>query len=254
MNKIWILAKNSLREFIRDRIVVVCLFISVLLMAVSFLLGALSFSEQQRILAHLGLTAIHLAGLGIACFFGSFVIAREVEKQTCLLVLARPLTRSQFFLGKLLGVQTLMTLVFGLLALVLFVLLQMNFSFVNYVEVLWGMYLEITVLISLAFFFSQIMRPSVALFFSTLGLFLIGNWMEELTFFARKMKSDELHLLSEFVEWFLPNLYRFNWRSVVYLEKGVSNANLLWVSLHAFGWILLLTAASNFFFRRKDLV
>ena len=80
------------------------MFIAVALIALSFLLGALSFQEKQRILAHFGWLAIQLSSLGISLFLGSYWLHNEMDRQTCLLILARPIARDQFLLGKFLGV------------------------------------------------------------------------------------------------------------------------------------------------------
>lgn len=102
MYKVWTLARTTLREMLRERVFMVAVLIAIVLLALSFLLGALSFAEQRKILADFGFLAVQISGLGVSLFAGAYLLAKEIEKQTCLLILSRPVTRSQFILGKLL--------------------------------------------------------------------------------------------------------------------------------------------------------
>ena len=95
MKQLYTLVRVSLLEFMREKIVWICMFIAVALIALSFLLGALSFQEKQRILAHFGWLAIQLSSLGISLFLGSYWLHNEMDRQTCLLILARPIARDQ---------------------------------------------------------------------------------------------------------------------------------------------------------------
>lgn len=253
MSPMLVIAKNSFREYIRDRVVLICGFVALVMLALSILLGALSFAEQQRILAHLGLTAIHFSGLGIVCFIGAFSLNKEMERQTCLLVLARPVSRVQFLLGKWLGVLSLMVAMWAILSLILAILLNFAFPAVNYLSVLYGMLVELTLLLALSFFGSTFLRPIISLLL-TFGVYLIGNWIQEFGFFGKKIQNPLYVVLSQLLEKIAPNLYEMNWRSVYFLENGVSGAQVLWVTMHGLGWMLLFLVLALFIFRRKDIV
>lgn len=253
MKLAWVIAVNSLREYIRDKVVLIVGFIAVALFAFSILLGALSFAEQQRILAHFGLAAIHLSCLAVVSFLGSFFMQKEIERQTCLLVLARPISRAQFLIGKFLGVFQLLFLFIFLLGVVLEILLQFQFPLDHYISVLFGIFMEMTVLLTLAVFASTFLRSTLALFV-TVGSFFIGNWSQDLGFFGEKIKSPIYTILSKSLKVGFPNLFEMNWRSVYFLEKGVPLNQLGWVLLHGLGWSLFFLTASIFIFRRKDLV
>ena len=110
MAKVFTLAKTTLQEMLREKVFSIVLLIAVALLGLSFLLGALSFAEQRKILADFGFLAIEIGLLGVSLFSGSYLISKEIEKQTCLLILSRPVSRQQFILGKILGVVALTTL------------------------------------------------------------------------------------------------------------------------------------------------
>ena len=91
MYKVWTLARTTLREMLRERVFMVAVLVAIALLGLSFLLGALSFAEQRKILTDFGFLAIQISGLGISLFSGAYLLAKEIEKQTCLLILSRPL-------------------------------------------------------------------------------------------------------------------------------------------------------------------
>ena len=70
MRVILVIALNTYRELIRDRILYGLLVFSFLLIAVSLALGQLSFDEQSRISINFGFTAIHLSVMIISIFLG----------------------------------------------------------------------------------------------------------------------------------------------------------------------------------------
>lgn len=54
MSKVLTLAKTTLREMLREKVFLVVIVIALVLIALSFLLGALSLAEQRKILTDFG--------------------------------------------------------------------------------------------------------------------------------------------------------------------------------------------------------
>jgi ABC-type transport system involved in multi-copper enzyme maturation permease subunit len=238
---------------IRERLFIVVIFMAALLFALSLLLGALSFSEQQRIMADLGFTAIEVASVGISLFAGAFLISKEIEKQTLLLVLARPISRDQFLMGKVSGIIALNTFLILALGVVLYVLLESAPSVVNLATILLGIWFKSIIGLALVIFFSVVVRPILALLMS-FGLLLLGEWIPDLQFFAEKSKDHFFINAMKGVTWITPNLFRFNWKSHYFLENGFQIDDVVWMISHSVGWILVVFVAACIIFRRKDIV
>lgn len=256
MFKVLALAKTTLREMLREKIFFVVIFIAVALLGLSFLLGAMSFAEQRKILTDFGFLAIHLASLGIALFAGSYLLAKEIEKQTCLLILSRPVSRAQFIMGKILGVVALNTLLLVTLGVVLWGLLGLWKEpkvWLSFFEVCLSLWFESVVILCLVICLSLLVRPVLALGAGFMS-FLLGHWLGDLAFFAEKSKESVFIGAVKVLHWVNPNLYRLNWKSAYFLDKGIPVQNVLWMVMHMTGWIILLVLITNFFFRRKDIV
>lgn len=253
MRKVFVIAKTTFQEMIRERLFIVVIFMAALLFGISVLLGALSFSEQQRILADLGFTAIEVASVGISLFAGAFLISKEVEKQTLLLVLARPISRDQFLMGKVSGIIALNTFLVAALGVILYFLLETAPSFANLCVILAAIWFKALIALALVIFFSVIVRPVLALLMS-FGLLLLGEWIPDLQFFAEKSKDVFFINAVKTLTWTTPNLFRFNWKSYYFLELGFDTQDILWMISHSAGWILVVFVVACIIFRRKDIV
>ena len=253
MKKVLVIAKTTLQEMIRERLFIVVVFMAAVLFGISLLLGALSFSEQQRILANLGFTAIEVASVGISFFAGAFLISKEIEKQTLLLVLARPISRDQFIMGKVSGILALNTLLVLALGGVLYVLLGGTPRLGSFFTILSSIWFEATIGLSLVIFFSIVVRPVLALLMS-FGVLMLGQWIPDLQFFAEKSKDVLFINAVKAVTWLTPNLFRFNWKSYYFLELGFDSQDIVWMIAHSFGWALIVFVFACLIFRRKDIV
>lgn len=256
MIKVWALAKTTLREMLREKVFMIVVFIAVALLALSFLLGALSFDEARRILADFGFLALQVAMLGISLFLGSYLLSKEIEKQTCLLILSRPVSRGQFILGKVGGVLALNALVMLALGLVLFLLLGLHKTpalWLTFVEICLSLWFESAVILGIVIALSLIVRPVLALA-GGIMFFILGHSLEDLTFFANKSGDSVFIETVKFMHWVSPNFYRMNWKSAYFLDSGLPAGGLLWMLSHMVGWFLLLILIAQFLFRRKDIV
>ena len=70
MRSIIVIALNTFRENLRDKILYSLLIFAALLMGASILLGALTIAEQEKIIADMGLASINVIGVIIAIFVG----------------------------------------------------------------------------------------------------------------------------------------------------------------------------------------
>ena len=255
MRAIWIIASNTYREIIRDRILYGIVVFALMLIGLSLALGELSFDEQARISANFGFTGIQMSAAILAIFIGSSLVAKEIEKQTILTLLARPITRTQFLLGKFVGLVLVILTVMAGISLVLagivsFLKLSVNLTFF---EALYGVFLESVLLTSIALFFGSFSRPIMTVIF-TASLFLIGHWISSLTFFIEKSKSGGFKIFATLIQKVLPDLERFNWRAAPIYNAEIPLHDLAFSSLYALGWVIFLMTVTSLIFRRRDFV
>lgn len=253
MNPMLSLSRVYILELLREKLLVIGLIVSGALILLGLTLGSLSFDEKQRIFFHLAISTSHLISLILAVIYGSTTIAKEVERQTCLLVLARPVTRAQFFLAKYLSISFLILIFQVIVSTVILFILDSNFQAASYFKICLGIFLEVEIVLAGCFLISVLIRPSLAIFWGC-GIFLLGNWLPELVFFASKSDSQFYRALSYGAGWFIPNLYILNWRSYQQLMLPMQDSVFLTACLHAVSWIGLYLAVGVVAWKRRDLV
>ena len=256
MKSVFIIATNTFREVIRDRILYGIVIFALLLVGLSIALGGLSFTEQARISANFGFTGIQIGASILSIFIGSTLVSREIEKQTILTLLVRPITRTQFLIGKFAGlVLVILTVMVGLAAVVgaLIAYLGLTIDF-TFVIALYGILLESLVLVAITMFFGSVSRPIMTVIFAS-SLFLIGHWVSSLRGLMNlRSVSESTKAISKVVLSVVPDLERFNWRSgPVYSEMPLTT-DIVYASIYALGWMLLILALTSFAFRRRDFV
>src|SRR5256885_13435307 len=103
MTRIAAVSWNTFREAVRDRVLYNLVFFALLLIATAILVGQISIGIETIVIVSLGLSAISLIGLLIAVFTGVGLVSKEIDKRTLHAVLAKPLHRWEFLLGKFSG-------------------------------------------------------------------------------------------------------------------------------------------------------
>ena len=253
MRPIWIVAKNTYMEIIRDRILYGIFVVAVLLIFLSLALGELSFGEQQRITTNFGLAAIQLSAMVLSIFLGSTLVFREIEKKTIMTLLVRPVSRLQFLLGKCAGLLMAQVTVMAVLGCTL-VLIYLGLEIpINRMLALamYGTFLEASVILGITILFGIFATPTMVIAFS-LGIFLIGHWLDSLLYFTKKSESDLVRWVADGFTKIFPNFEVFNWRSAVVHEDPIQLAQCLWASTYAFGWFVLTITLATVLFRRRD--
>jgi Cu-processing system permease protein len=254
MKPIFIVAKNTFREIFRDRILYGLMVFAILLILLSLALGELSYSEQSRITIDFGFTAIHLSAMILSIFVGSTLVSREIEKKTIMTLLVRPISRTQFIVGKSFGLLAVIVMSIVLLAIVLlgiFQVLGQTVSLAFFVG-LYGIVLESTLLLAITLFFGSFASPMLAVSFS-LGVFLIGHWLDSLKYFTDKSSSLVFVNFGRSVSHIIPNLEFFNWRSLFVYDSAIPYPELLIATVYGLAWSALLIALSTTILRNRDL-
>lgn len=254
MRPVWILAVNTFKEVIRDRILYALILFAVLLIGLSLALGQLSFAEQARISANFGLGAIHLCAVILAIFIGSNLVYKEIEKKTILTILVRPISRIQFIVGKALGLSlVIFVMVMGLTGILCLVWWGLGFPVDGRLGfVLLGLLAEAFVLLGFTLVFSMITKPLLVVCFS-IGVFLIGHWHASLQYFAGRADNGALKAVSTFTRYFLPDLERVNWKAAVLYNQPLDIPAKMSALGYSLAWFILCISLAALIFKRKDV-
>lgn len=104
MGRIYAITLNTFREAVRDRVLYAVLGFACAVLLFTLALAELSLHDQMRVVSDVGLASTSLFSVVIAVFLGSSLLYKEIERKTLYVILPKPIRRTEFLLGKYLGI------------------------------------------------------------------------------------------------------------------------------------------------------
>lgn len=119
VGKVATIAGNAFRETVRQPVYCIVVGAAAAVIAFSPAFSMFTLMESVKLVQDMGLSTILLAGLFLAVLSASVVVTEEIRGRTALMVMARPVGRGEFVLGKFLGLLLAEAVAAYLLALIL---------------------------------------------------------------------------------------------------------------------------------------
>jgi ABC-type transport system involved in multi-copper enzyme maturation permease subunit len=257
MKRAGIVALNTFREAVRDRVLYSLVFFALLMMAAAVLVGQISIGIEQTVIVNLGLSAISVIGLLISVFLGVALVSKEMDKRTLYALLAKPVRRWEFLVGKFGGlVLTLAVntaaMAAGLFLVMLYVKHSLERSDAVVLVAVYFILLKLALIVALALLFSCFTTPLLAILYTS-GLYVVGLYVQEL----RNLPLDTMNPgMAAFLKWFsyfLPNFENFNVMAMAAYGRAVPAALILQNTLYAIIYCLVVLTAAAAVFSRRNL-
>src|SRR4051812_5066008 len=106
--RIHVIALNTYREAVRARVLHGLFGLAIATAGYSLVVGAFALNSTLRVVSDLGAASISIYGIVVAVVLGATSLYRELELKTIFPILARPIRRSEYLVGKFFG--TVLTL------------------------------------------------------------------------------------------------------------------------------------------------
>ena len=259
---IWTIATNTLREQIRDKVLYNILLFALVMILSAIALGQLTLGHEDKVIVDLGLTCISVFGTLIAIFIGTSLVYKEIEKRTVYALLAKPVRRSDFILGKYLGLLSTLFLnvVIMTAGLIMTLMWQGGARFHQYsmlIPAVYTIFLALALTTALALLFSTFSTPALSAIFAFF-LWVIGHFSADLLAFGALAKIRLVRWLCTFLYYILPNLSNFDALNGVGVIRNAAHygsvdfAAMGWVTLYALIYSGILLALAMVIFCRRE--
>ncbi len=116
--RIFALARNTVTELVRQRVFYFLLLFALLLIGASVILIRFSFQDQFQMLKDISLGAMSIFSSLIAVLATAAMLPKDIEDRTIHTILAKPVPRYEYVLGRFLGIAALLALALVLMGLV----------------------------------------------------------------------------------------------------------------------------------------
>jgi len=250
----WIIAKNTFTETIRDRILYSVVIFALVILIAALLVSEISMNNDLKIVTDLGLSSISIFGTIITLFIGTKLIFSEINQRTILIVLSKPVKRSNFIIGKwlgLCGVIAITTSLFAIFFACILFLVNGALSF-THLEVIFLSVMEQTILVALALFFSIITSAPIIALFATLAVFVAGHITESSYVFAINSDNTMFLKITNIIYHIIPNLEYFNLKPQAMTNFIIGFEQWGYLFLYTSAWISLLLYSSIISFKRQE--
>jgi Cu-processing system permease protein len=253
MGAIGVIALNAFRESLRDKILYNLVLFAGLLIGLSVLLADLTITEHHKIIADMGLAAINLIGVIIAIFVGISLVNKEIERRTIYTIMARPISRTYFILGKYCGLAlTLIVNVSIMLAVFLITLLLYHVPItLSLLQAVQLIFVEILVIMAIALFFSTFSSSTLSAIL-TLGIYVIGHLTADVKSMTAHTDSSTVKAAVDVFYYLFPNLEILNIKGQAAVGIQVTSQYLMLASFYGMAYAGVLLVGACAVFQRRD--
>ncbi|MFQ5598454.1 MAG: ABC transporter permease [Nitrospiria bacterium] len=247
------IAVNTFKEAVRNKILYSLIFFAFVMMAVSLVLDQATVGQRNKIIKDMGLGSINLFGVMIAIVVGINLVYKEIEKRTIYPILAKPVRRSQFLVGKYIGILLTLLVETVLMSCFLFLLVLLYEGLLDFYLslALVMIFVELSVISAVAIFFSSFSTPFLSGMF-TFAVYVIGHLTEYLKQFGADSGSWMIERITIFFYYFLPNLELFNLKGAAVYHLPVESGKIVLSILYGLLYISIVMIVSVICFERRD--
>lgn len=256
IRRIAAIAHNAFREALRDRVLYNLVLFVLLLTASAIFLGELSGGQERKIIVDLGLSAILLFGTFIAIFVGVGLVFKEIERRTVYALFSKPVFRSEFLIGKFLGL--CLTLLVNVAVMGIGVSLALIYVSRGWEPLslqIWPaillIYMELMILVAVALLFSSFSTPSLSALL-TFFVFIIGHFSGDLKSLAGSTRTLGAKTLFSVLYYLLPNLSNYNLITPASHGQLPPMGHTVVAVVYGLVYISVILSASILIFRRRN--
>ncbi len=253
-NPIAVIAQYTFREYLKSKVLLSVIFLSIGLMLASFLAAELTYKTLHRVVADFGFGLATLSSVSMAVFLGVNLISTEIENRTLYMILSKPVSRIQFFLGKLIGLSLMNLLNVFILVAQTFLMMAIFDGTIDYLfyYLIVFIFLEATLILSLSVLFSLFTNRYLAIFFVVV-LYIVGHALDNSIQTRMAEALPWLKMILEIFNITLPMFYKLNFKDYLLYDVSVDNLNILGSMIYGICYISFINLLNLFIFNKKDL-
>ncbi len=265
--RIRLVAWHTFKASVRDRALYAIAGFVVVIVAASFLLGQITAGQDLKIIKDLGLAAIELSGVLMAVLIGVGLVSREIEQRTIYSVLAKPIARWEFIIGKYAGLVLTLAVNIAAMTVALFAMLAVM-QWLTPLDAQRGwearamdpallisvvlIFAEVALLTALALFFSAFSSSAITSTIFTLGLWVAGLFNAELRGFSKMMLYRAPALLTSAIATVLPAFSAFDVKAQVVHGEHVPAGYVVLTIVYAGVYAAAVLGAAVAVFSRRE--
>jgi ABC-type transport system involved in multi-copper enzyme maturation permease subunit len=216
----------------------------------------------------MALSTVSFAGLLLVLFVGIDLMAKDLDKRTIYMVLARPISRQQYIVGKFLGISLLVVVTVFLLSV---------FAAISISTIKWGnpdyfprfswgpvflaeafIALALILLSALSFLFASVSSTSFMTLVLTIISYIIGHSLSSVKALVEAPQASGITVspvtlkLVQVAYYIFPNLSLFDIKTHAAHGLAIPSAFIFWTVLYGLVYIGLVITFAALLFTKKE--
>ncbi len=268
MKTLWPITLITFKEGIRNRAIYGIFLMALMLLIVNFLLCSMIPREIGKVAVDIALSTVYFSGLLLVFFVGINLMAKDLDKRTIYMVISRPISRSQYIIGKFFGMALLIiaTMVFlSVFAVLSIFLIKLSYPG-YYPRFSWPMVLlalafsilPLILLSAMSFLFASFTSSSFITLVLTMIAYIIGRSSYDVKALVESPAAASIQpspvtvKLVQIAYYLFPNLSVFDIKTQAAHDLSLAPSYILWVMLYFIVYTSLAVACAALFFRRRE--
>jgi ABC-type transport system involved in multi-copper enzyme maturation permease subunit len=267
MRNLGAIAAITFLEGLRSRVFFGLFLLALGLFSATYVLSYLFPRDVVKVAVDLGLGITSLVGLVLTFFLGTQLLAKDLEKRTIHTVLAKAVSRSEYVVGKFMGLSLIIVCAMfilgafaGLAAWTVDLLTADQYGGMHwpaFVVSLIAMTLMLVLLTSVIVFFSSFTSSTFVALGLTLIVYVIGQSIEEIkNFLASGAEgiaiSPAFGKIVAVTYYVFPNLAALDFKSHAAHGLPLDASAVAWAFAYGTVYTAVMVAAAAWIFRRRE--
>ncbi len=254
LTRVLAIATNGFREVIRDRILYVIGFFTLLLILAWRILPPIAIGTDGKIFMDLGIGAISLLGAIVAIFVGTGLVNKEIEKKTVLIIVPKPISNAEFIIGKHLGLSAVLIVLIGTMTIIYLAMmsfLQISYPLDSLLIAISYIFLELALITAISMTFG-VFTSSILATLLSFGVYIMGHFSRDLLELGKITENESIEKLTQFLFLVLPDLERLNLKNEAVYDILPNTGELISALIYGLLYITLLLTITIIIFSRRQ--
>lgn len=268
MKTILEVSRITFKGGIRDKVFITLLIVSVLCFILLVpAVSSLSMRQVREVAVSLSLSIISFVSLILSIFLGVNLFYRDMEKRFTHSVIALPLSRESYVLGKFLGLSCIVG--GGMVILSLFSIFGISIAsaisrssipmlWENFIAAVFFNFIMLIIIGAISIFFSSFSTNLFLPLFATTGVYLVGNVTQAVMDYIRSTQGKNLPALSIYLSksayYIFPNLSSLDFKFNAIYSLPLSPGYMAAVFSYALLYTVIILGFSLLIFRKRELL
>jgi len=254
LGRILAIATNVFRETVREQVLYLSLLYTLILVAAMMMLPEFSYDSSAKMIVDTGIAAIEVVSLIVAVLVGTNLINKEIDKRTIFILIAKPMHRTEFVLGKHLGLTAVVGALVSIMTVIFIALMAIKQIPIPIPAILTAnffIFWQTMLLGAIAILFGSFSGSLIASLL-TLSAYLIGNFSRDLLLLGEISKNPSLQVVTRTFYMILPDLSRANLKNEAVYNILPSLPDMFNNGIYILSYALLTLAITIFIFARRQ--